>query len=270
MSNASISELNLSMPASTARRTEANTITVYLCEDTVDGIFSAIYRAWEAGTSHTDVRVKDNFSCRLFEEYIEAPADISLAQKVRRSIINKLSDEVYSYVYQAALSCDSDKASVIYHFLQKAFRIGPRILDYLQDSDVMRVFELSRLVGREAHKYLGFVRFEELENGILAGRINPHSNIVPIIAEHFADRLHNENWLLLDTPRNLAAVHASGKGYMLHLGITEAALKSLSLSPEENDFRQLWNRFFDTIAIKERVNPELQRTMMPLRYRTYM
>ena len=248
----------------------SQTITVYLCEDTIDGIFSAIYRAWENGTSHTDVRVECDASCRLFEEYIRSTTDIVLAQKVRQSIINKLSDEVYSYVYQAALSCESDKASSIYRFLQKAFRTGPNILNYLQDCDVMRVFELSRFVGREAHKYLGFVRFEELENGILAGCINPRSNVVPILAEHFADRLHNENWLILDTTRELAAVHTAGKGYMLHLGITEAALKTLSLSPEENDFKQLWNRFFDTIAIKERVNPELQRTMMPLRYRTYM
>ena len=29
-------------------------VTVYLCEDTIDGIFTAIYRAWADGTSHTD------------------------------------------------------------------------------------------------------------------------------------------------------------------------------------------------------------------------
>ena len=26
-------------------------VTVYLCEDTIDGIFTAIYRAWADGTS---------------------------------------------------------------------------------------------------------------------------------------------------------------------------------------------------------------------------
>lgn len=244
--------------------------TIYLCEDTIDGIFSAIYRAWEAGTSHTDVRVGVNNSPSLFEEYVNSPTDTSLAEKVRTSIINKLSEEVYSYVYQAALSFDEAKASVIYHFLQKAFRTGPRIMDCLQDCDVCRIFELSRFVGREAHKYLGFVRFEELENGVLAGRINPRSNVVPILAEHFADRLHNENWILLDTVRNLAAVHVAGKGYLLHLGITEETLQSFSLSAQEKDYRRLWNRFFDTIAIQERTNPDLQRNMMPLRYRTYM
>ena len=44
---------------------------VYLCDNSIEGIFSAIYKAWEAGTSHTDVRCADvvsNYS--LFENYI--------------------------------------------------------------------------------------------------------------------------------------------------------------------------------------------------------
>ena len=41
-------------------------VTVYLCEDTIDGIFTAIYRAWADGTSHTDVRVRTNDTMSLF------------------------------------------------------------------------------------------------------------------------------------------------------------------------------------------------------------
>lgn len=260
----------LSTPSDKIHATTNTLTTVYLCEDTIDGIFCAIYRAWADGTSHTDVRIEKNAAFSLFETYIHSDTDTALAKKVQDSIIRKLSDKVYTYVYQTALSCGTDKASVIYRFLQKAFRIGTSILDHLHDSDVMRIFELSRYVGREAHKYLGFVRFEELENKLLAGRINPRSNVVPILAEHFADRLHTENWILLDTTRNLAAIHAAGKGYALHLGITEEMLQSYPTSQEEQNYSRLWERFFETIAIEERKNPGLQRNMMPLRYRTYM
>ena len=66
-------------------------VTVYLCEDTIDGIFTAIYRAWTDGTSHTDVRVRTNDTMSLFETYIFSESDGTLARKVQRSIIQKLS-----------------------------------------------------------------------------------------------------------------------------------------------------------------------------------
>ena len=33
-----------------------NKTDIYVCDDSVEGIFTAIYKAWEAGTSHTDIR----------------------------------------------------------------------------------------------------------------------------------------------------------------------------------------------------------------------
>ena len=55
-------------------------VTVYLCEDTIDGIFTAIYRAWADGTSHTDVRVRTNDTMSLFETYIFSESDGTLAR----------------------------------------------------------------------------------------------------------------------------------------------------------------------------------------------
>lgn len=248
--------------------------TVYLCEESLEGIFSAIYRAWSDGTSHTDVRIRSTSSMNtmsLFESYIDTEADPELADKVVSSIQKKLSDEVYYYVFRTALSFDPDRASVIYHFLQKAFRIGNAIVKQLQDPDMMRVFELTRQIGNESHKYLGFVRFEEMNHGILVSKINPKSNVVPLIASHFADRLHNENWIILDTGRDFSAIHTANKGYYLTTNLTEATLSEVyHISDHEEQYQQLWSQFFHSVAIAERKNTDLQRNMMPLRYRTYM
>lgn len=244
---------------------------IYMCDGTVEGIFTAIYLAWADGTSRTDVRINGNYSTlSFFENYIEAKTDFSLAEKVCRSIKEKLSDDVYFHVYRAALSFNSDRASCIYRFLQKAFRYGPSVINALSDADVVRLFELDRQVGREAHSYLEFVRFEELKNKVLAARINPKSNILPLIEEHFSDRLYPENWIILDTKREFAAVHrARGSSFFCTLS-EEQLIGFCEFSKEEQSFKQLWKTFFDTIAISERVNPELQKNMMPLRYRKYM
>jgi len=249
----------------------ATNITVYLCDNCAEGIFTAIYKAWEAGTSHTDVRVRNNSSISLFEDYIDVPTDKMLSEKVASSILRKLSFEVYMNVYYACLSDDENKASYIYHFLQKAFKSGKDIMNKLQDNDVNRIYKLRRAVGNEAGYYREFIRFQELENGVLAGRIEPKYNIVPLIADHFADRMHNEHWIILDTKRSISAVHVAYKGYAFTDQITEADLLNFSgLSEKETDFQALWKRFFDTIAIEERINPKLQRNLMPLRFRKYM
>lgn len=245
--------------------------TVYLCDDSVEGIFTAIYKAWKAGTSHTDVRIRDNSSISFFEDYIEVETDKTLSEKVASSILRKLSFEVYTNVYYTCLSDDENKASYIYRFLQKAFKYGSSIINKLQDNDVNFIYKLHRAVGNEAGRYREFTRFEELENGVLAGRIEPKYNIVPIIADYFADRMHNEHWIILDTKRSISAVHVAHKGYALTDQITETDLLNFSgLSEKEADFQALWKRFFDTIAIEERINPNLQRSLMPLRFRKYM
>ena len=246
--------------------------TVYLCEDTLEGIFTAIYQAWADGTSHTDVRLQsDADTLSFFEEYKTVTTDTILADKVVHSIKHKLSDQVYYHVFRATLSSDPTKASHIYHFLQKAFKYGPNIIHQLNDDDVCKIFELTRFISNEAHRYLEFVRFEELRNGVLVSRINPKGNVVPIIAEHFADRLHCENWIILDTNREIAAVHSAHHGYILTTQISEDQLLHFSTqSDNEQIYKDLWNTFFHTIAIEERKNTDLQRNMMPLRYRKYM
>lgn len=254
----------------TAHTTHA-ALTVYLCDNTLDGILSAIYLAWEDGTSHTDVRVKHFNNYSLFEEYKECTTDSELAQKVRSSILRKLSFEFYYYIYCACMSNDEEKASYAYKLLQKGFRYGTGILNNLNDPVVFKVFRLKRTVSSEACRYREFIRFEELDNGILCGRIAPDNNIITMIADHFADRFPLENWIILDTKRNLSLVHPAGSGYILTENITEDSLFGKhSLSEKEQSYQALWKRFFDTTAIEERINPALQRTLMPLKCRTYL
>ena len=42
---------------------------VCCCDGSVDGIFTAIYRAWEIGTSRTSISVTEGEDMELFSEY---------------------------------------------------------------------------------------------------------------------------------------------------------------------------------------------------------
>ena len=141
-----------------------------------------------------------------------------------------------------------------------------KVLNYLGEPYVNRVFQLSRSAGNEAHHLLGFLRFQELENGVLFAKIHPKNNVLPFLGEHFTDRLLQENFMIYDENRQLAALHPRGKGFF----ITDT--KDLDpemlrrFSSKEQEYQKLWCRFFDSIAIEARVNPKLQNQNLPKRF----
>ncbi len=91
--------------------------------------------------------------------------------------------------------------------------------------------------------------------------------MLTLVAPHFSDRLPSENWMILDDNRQLAVVHpADPPFYLTRLSPDE--IERLSLTESTSDpYEELWKGFFTAIAIKERSNPDCQRTHLPLHYR---
>ena len=272
----------------------------FICEDSPNGIFSGIYDAWDfkvkqnkiypagsmsAGSpshipphvcSHEDIhlvcREPDNY--QLFYEYIHVETSTEKADKVARTIQRRLGSEFYDAILNAILSIvpakknDLDKADAVYHTLVLGLNTdaGTRAIHDLSNPYVHRLFTLSRATANEAHHLLGFLRFSELENGVLFSTIHPKNNALPILEEHFTDRLPQENFMIYDENRQLAAVHAAGKNFMLvdASGIDQELLKRTS--EKESAYQKLWLTFFNHIAIQARINPKLQVQNIPKRF----
>lgn len=249
-----------------------NKTDIYVCDDSVEGIFTAIYKAWEAGTSHTDIRCSSgtmNYS--LFENYINIDADIDICRKVISSINTKLGNYIYGIIFTVISSCDNNKASVVYHSLQKLFKYGTGYINNINDEYIYSLFSINRKVSNEAHFYHEIVRFSENKSGILVARIKPDNNILYMIIEHFADRLHCENFVIYDTERNICYVHSdNGKGMVYTDSDRQMYNMINSYSDTDKQYEDLWVKFFETIAIKERGNERLQMNMLPLKYRKYL
>lgn len=256
---------------------------VCCCDGSVDGIFTAIYRAWEIGTSRTSISVTEGEDMELFSEYRFFEPDSSLAAKVASTIRSKLSPEIFSQVYHAAISGDNDRGNVIYHFLIDAFKVGSGIVNHLVNPYVMRLFELDRNVRRESHNYLGFLRFGQYRDShrsFMLARFAPHNNILDLVSHHFADRLYNENWLIADTTRNYCSIHHCGSRGYIFSEISPEYLETLvdathehtgSSSIDSNEaIEALFETFRTSVSIDARHNEKLQKQLMPLRYRSYM
>lgn len=244
----------------------------FLCEDSLEGIFTGIYVAWASGFGHENVRLlmKDQYEPEFFMEYETVEPDDEKSEKVARSIQRKISGEAFRVVCRAAFSARPERADTIYRFLIEGFRHGGRVLRLLQRPAVAEVFALSRKVANEAHQYLEFIRFEQLENGVLFAAISPKSRVIMLVAPHFADRFPGENWVIYDDVREEAAIHMAGEDWMtakIPKGQAEAFLETYGASDHYED---LWKTFFHSIGIKERENPGCQRNFLPVWYRKHM
>ena len=113
---------------------------------------------------------------------------------------------------------------------------------------------------------LGFVRFQELESGILFSEIHPNHHVLPILGEHFSDRLPEENFMIYDANRDLALLHPAGEHFFLADADKLDLAATERLSANEAQFQSLWVTFFHSITIDARKNPALQSQMIPKRF----
>lgn len=244
------------------------------CEDSIEGIFSAVYAAWELKYGHENTVIQvlgfANTNIELFSTYIPLEPDAEKAGKVLNTIRRTCSDAVYEQLFRAACSDAADKGDAIYRYIQTALRMGNRIFNHFTDPAVVRVMQLSRAVGNAEHHYLGFLRFIEIPGNILLARFAPKPRLTELIMPHFADRFPEERFVIWDTTRNVAGVHVPGQNYIM-LSLTENQIAMFQSYTEDNmKAEQMWKAFVESISIKERENLKLQQNNIPLHFRTYM
>lgn len=249
-------------------------IRVFQCEDTLTGILTGVYDAWDSRLGHQNVRLSTacNENMELFCEYVQTEPDLEKAEKVLRTIRSRLGEETYEMIAYAAVCPHDKKADAIYRTIVLGLHLpdGTKISGMLTQPDVRLVFELRRKAWHIAHRYMGFVHFRELQNGALLSEIDAEADVLALIAPHFADRLPLENWIIYDRHRKKAAVHPAGGGYLLLEEIEEKNLAKLQDSGEEAQFGALWKCFHRAIGIASRTNENLQISMLPKKYRNFM
>lgn len=120
-------------------------------------------------------------------------------------------------------------------------------------------------VQHEAHRFMGFIRFSELEDGTMLAKIAPKYNILSIIKNHFFKRFGGQRFIIYDETRKLAIVNTKDCCQIVSIPSVQSAT-----SEGEEQIRALWKNFFRAIEIKERKNLKIQQSRVPSRYRKNM
>ncbi len=247
-------------------------MTVFTCQNDFTSMMTCIYDAWASKLGHSNVllQLEPVLEPELFMNYIHVDPDDNKAESVVRSVKSKLSNECFHLLFNVSCSELPEKLDLMYRFLVKAFHIGPVIVNMLQDPDVIHMSQISKRVGNEAHLSLEFMRFASVDNQVYVAHFEPKADVIMMVAPHFCDRMPSEHWIIIDSARNIAAVHPKDSPYYLR-SLTEKEASQLKEASESHDiFINLWKTYFDSIAIKERENYICQRSHFPLWMRKHV
>lgn len=269
---------------------------ILICEDTLEGVFSGVYEVYARHLKRNCVRiqVKEEENYRLFAEYVSIETDVGKAVRVMKTLRDRFGEEVYKDLCLALATDDSEKAQAVYRTIELGLSLYEeerrgkipegkyvRIMDCLSDDNVRKVMELSRAANNEFLHLRGFLRFQELYNGILYAGIAPRDNVLPLLAAHFAERFSMENFLIYDYKRNQMIIHPAGQEWYLVRDVKDPLVqkdekegergeKKKYYSEKEQEYQELFQFFCNKITIRERENRALQSSLLPLRFQKYM
>lgn len=245
---------------------------VIQCEDSLEGMFTAIYEAFvikketcDSWGEHIRISIGDGGNYSLFTDDITVDTDREKAGKVIDTIQKKVGFRAYYSIFAALCHFDSERATVCFRYLIRAFRVGARIEEYLSDPYVMRVMEYSRKASNEVDKLKGFLRFRDMGKFLYA-QTEPKVNALPLMISHFEDRYPNEHFVIYDERRRLAAIH---QAYHASVFMYDEAFH-LDLSKSRDEFEVLWKQYFQTMEIRPRHNERCQNNLCPKWYRSTM
>lgn len=250
---------------------EEGAVTVYRCDNTIESIFTAIYMAYEEKCVN-EAYIALHDEPILFAHEVQVHPCEEKVVKVLNTLLRRFGERDYYAICCALASEDSEKAQHVFGTIRHGLEVNSapgHLLDHLANDDVLCTFKLAKNVNREIEHLQGFLRFQELENGMLYAKIGPKSNIVTFLMPHFADRLSIENFVIYDDVRGIFGIHPAGKEWFIRIE-KDFAEPEVRFSEAELFYSELFRHFCDSIAIKARENRELQRNMLPIRFRKYM
>jgi probable DNA metabolism protein len=239
---------------------------IYLYDGSFEGLLTCVFEAYAAKKPDISIIPQKAYIPSFLEKEQLIETDMEKFRRVYESIPKKISPRVQKIIYRVWLSEDENASNLVYKFLRIGYKIGDKVVNYIQEPAVNKVMGLNKAVGGEAHRFLGLLRFREIHKGIFYAEYEPQYNITVLIAPHFTKRLTCQPFLIHDKRRNICAVFNGQELVMTD----EIPSIPDEFTESEEQYSELWKAFFRTIAIKERKNPRTQMNFMPKKYWKYL
>lgn len=249
---------------------------LYQFDNSFEGILTALFDAYSRKRFPDRLLGSQEMPPLFYEELYCVHTDMEKAERVWKAIQKKLSRTAVNWVIKCWLSEEEGTGDLLFHFLHKVVAASRSIETNFTDPHVAAVMQLGKKVGGEQLRVMQFMRFQKTADGIYWGAMEPIYNVLPLTVIHFRDRFSDQPWIIYDNRRQY--------GYYYNLKeIDEITFSSPSapllqahrldeewLDKDEKLFQELWKSYFNSICIRERLNPVKHKKDMPVRYWKYL
>ena len=239
----------------------------YLHDGSLEGLLCCIFQAYERHETPEDIVCEQSYQPRFGQSSFFVQTDFDRALRVRRGIEREAGTRAFGAVMRAAANDDPQAGIIIYRFVRYVMdRHSGRnrrrsVLNDLANPVVADLIALERRVVNEEEKMRQFVRFSQLENGIWFARCNPNANVIPLVMRHFVERFNVQPFIIYDENHHVAGVY-DGNDWSL---VADTIANVPSRTAADAEIEKLWQRFYDSLSLEARYNPELRRHFMPVR-----
>ena len=200
----------------------------------------------------------------LFETTENVVRDDGRARRLWLRLGTRIREESLRTVPEAFLSDTEGADGAAAALIVRLWNEGESVLNDLTDPTAAVVERAAVRTAREAHRFMGLVRFEELSDGTFYSAIEPDCDVLRLIADHFTRRFPLMAWAIHDKRRGTAILHAPGETWSFVSGFdVEKPIRSFT----ENAIRETWKEYFTSIAIESRLNLRLQTSFLPKKHR---
>ncbi len=268
----------------------------YLYDGTLEGLFTAVFCAFERHEVPADICRADTYQPRLAQTAVTIDTSLQKADRVRAGIFRACGRRGYRRIRRAALSDDPAAPTAVYQFIAYAMaenakrpcsrcprrgtcrsafaspkltscpKVVGRLIDDVANPVIKPVHKLSVAVNRECEHMRQFIRFQELEGGLFYARCNPSANVVPLIMDHFAERFNVQPFIIYDEAHSIAGISEGGNWQLVNTrDWPDHELRLPPAAADEAVMADAWRRFYRALSVNCRYNPELRRHFMPKR-----
>lgn len=233
----------------------------YLYDGSFEGFLTCIYFHYYEEKA-TGIFTSVNYQPSMLNSFLEVKTDIEKSTKVYDAINKKISSYDLQRIYRVFLSSVENKEMLLLNYIRLGFKKGSKLSLLHGNPYVSPVEKAEKKVTNEVHRLLGLIRFSVLEGEILYAMLEPDHDILEFLAKHFTDRYKNDPFIIHDKKRDKALISYERQWYISNFTNDNIPI----FSKNEEEYRSLWKKYFQTIAIKERTNPKCQKNFMPIRY----
>lgn len=241
-------------------------------DGTFEGFLSLIFDIYARKIAPQRITSRDS-GCDLFSTSLALVTDLTKADRVLHSLIEKSSKGIVKLIYHCFLSELDGIELKLLHLIKYILKGQAYQVKNFSDPIIVDLHRVKKMINREVHRMHAFVRFQETKDNMWACEINPDFNVLPLIGKHFKDRYPSLEWIIIDVKRQYA-LHYSMENDMNYVKF-EDELQGKRITPniisdQEKKYQSLWKQYFKSVNITERNNEKLHIRHVPRRYWNYL